>query len=75
MRKINEVDKKKIEVISHEMLEMCAKNGLTIAETLSLAHIFLRLVREKIEEMKQRISFTVDIDQGQSGSGGLRRSE
>ena len=65
MRKINEVDKKKIEVISHEMLEMCAKNGLTIAETLSLAHIFLRLVREKIEELKQRIIFQVYIYQRQ----------
>lgn len=59
------MDKKKIEAISHEMLEMCVKNNLTIAETLSLAHIFLRLVREKIEEIKQRISFTVDIGKGE----------
>ncbi len=66
MRKINEVDKKKIEAISHEMLEMCAKNNLTIAETLSLAHIILRLVREKIEEIKQRISFAVDIGKGEA---------
>lgn len=62
MRKINEVDKKKIEAISYEMLEMCVKNGFTIVETLSLAHIFLRIVREKIEEMKQQISFAVDIE-------------
>lgn len=67
MRKINEANRKKIEAISYEMLEMCAKNGLTIAETLGVARIFPRLAKEKVEEMKQSIRFVVDVRRGEQG--------
>lgn len=60
--KTKRIYKKRTEAISHELLGICVKNGLTIAEMIELSCIFPRLIREKINKMEQRTNFTLSDD-------------
>lgn len=55
--------RKRGEAISYELLEICAKRGLTITEMTELSRIFPQLVKEKIKMIEQRTNFTVGHDQ------------
>lgn len=68
-RKIKEEDqriretRKRMETISHQLLEVCEKEGLTIIEMIELSRIFPHLIKEEIRMIEQKTSFTTNHNQ------------